>query len=126
MMSSNTNTAPKVTVIGGTGFVGSRVCQQLVQKGASVTSVSRSGVVPKWCATEDWTRDVTWESVDLSIDEGDTGALDKAVGTPDAIVSCVGVVGTDRDVLCRGNGNCNVVAFASAKRGGTVKRSAFV
>jgi len=125
MMSSNTNTAPKVTVVGGTGFVGSRVCQQLVRKGASVTSVSLSGVVPKWCANEDWTRDVTWESVDLS-NEDDMVALDNAVGTPDAIVSCVGVVGTDRDVLMRGNGNFNVVAFASAKRGGNVKRSAFV
>lgn len=123
MLSDNSG-AQKVTVVGGTGFVGSRVCQQLVSKGASVTSVSKTGTVPKWCAGEPWTSDVNWVSVDLLT--GDEMALDMAVGKPDAIVSCVGVVGTDREKLEEGNGAANVAAFASAKRGGRIKRSAFV
>jgi len=123
-MSSNNSDGIKVTVVGGTGFVGSRVCQQLVNKGASVRSVSKNGSVPKWCLGEPWTNDVTWVSADLLA--GDEVALDTAVGKPEAIVSCVGVVGTDRDELVQGNGATNIAAFASAKRGGRVKRSAFV
>lgn len=123
-MSSNNGGGLEVTVVGGTGFVGSRVCQQLVSKGASVRSVSKTGSVPKWCSGEPWTSDVTWVSADLLA--GDEAALDTAVGKPEAIVSCVGVVGTDRDELVQGNGSANVAAFASAKRGGMVKRSAFV
>lgn len=114
----------KVTVVGGTGFVGSRVCQQLVSKGASVTSVSKTGTIPKWCTGEPWTSEVKWVSVDLLA--GDEMTLDKAVGNPDAIVSCVGAVGTDSEKLKEENGAANVAAFASAKRGGMVKRSALV
>lgn len=121
MASSNSNV--KVTVVGGTGFVGSRVCELLAKEGAQVTSVSKTGGVPKWCSGESWTNDVTWTAADLI---GDEATLDAAIGTPDAIVSCVGVVGTDRDELLKGNGATNKAAFASAKRGSNVKRSALV
>lgn len=113
-----------VTVFGGTGFAGSRVCKLLVEKGASVTSVSKSGTAPKWCAGEEWTSKVEWKSADLL--SGDEASLDGAVGSPDAVVSCVGVVGTDPDALLRGNGDANVAAFASAKRGGKLQRAAYI
>jgi len=48
------------------------------------------------------------------------------VGKPEAMVSCVGVVGTDRDLLLRGNGDANALAFASGKRGGMLKRTVLV
>jgi nucleoside-diphosphate-sugar epimerase len=115
--------ALRVTVVGGTGFVGSRVCKSLVDKGAEVTSVSKSGRVPAWAAGEAWTRDVRWASVDLL--SGDEAATDAAIGSPDSVVSCVGVVDPDPEVLRRGNGDANVNAFASAKRGG-VKRAVYV
>lgn len=80
-----------VTVFGGTGFAGSRVCKLLVDKGAKVTSISKSGSVPKWCAGEEWTKKVEWKSADLLSSQD--AALDSVVGNPDACVSCVGVVG---------------------------------
>ena len=37
----------KVTVFGGTGYVGSAVCERLVKRGHEVTAVSRRGQNPK-------------------------------------------------------------------------------
>mmetsp|Transcript_12689 Transcript_12689/g.22825 ORF Transcript_12689/g.22825 Transcript_12689/m.22825 type:complete len:317 (-) Transcript_12689:1318-2268(-) len=113
-----------VTVFGGGGFTGSRVCKLLVNKGASVTSISKSGTVPSWCQDEEWSSKVEWKKGDLL--SADDASLDMLVGSPDAVVSCVGVVGTDPDVLLKGNGNANVAAFNSAKRGGKLQRAAYV
>ena len=61
----NAASSPAITVVGGTGFVGSRVCKGLVEAGATVTSVSTRGVVPEWCKTEEWTRSVQWKANNL-------------------------------------------------------------
>ena len=115
--------ALRVSVVGGSGFVGSRVCQALVAKGAEVTSVSKSGRAPAWAAGEPWAAAVRWAAVDLL--RADDAAVDAAMASPEAVVSCVGVVDSDKDVLRSGNGEANVRAFASAKRAG-VKRSVYV
>ena len=116
--------ALQVTVVGGTGFVGSRVCQILAAQGASVRSISKSGTVPKWCRDEEWTSTVTWLAVDLL--DATPSAIDEAMGdNVDAVVSCVGVIGTDPEILKKGNGDVNVAAFESAKRRGA-KRAAFI
>ena len=94
-----------------------------VEKGASVTSVSKSGTIPKWANNEEWTDKVDWKSADLLSSQE---TLDSAVGSPDAVVSCVGVVGTDADELLKGNGDANVAAFNSAKRVGKLQRVAYV
>ncbi|KAL3811813.1 hypothetical protein ACHAXA_003538 [Cyclostephanos tholiformis] len=113
-----------VTVFGGGGFTGSRVCKTLVEGGAKVTSISRRGVPPKWCAGEDWTKSVDWRAADLLSD--DASILDLAVGNPDAVVSCVGIIGSDPDLLRAGNGDANVAAFESARRGGRLRRITYV
>ena len=100
--------AIKVTVLGGTGFVGSRVCKVLVSKGAEVTSVSRSGSCPAWASDEPWTKEVKWVAADLL--GADVGVI---AGDCDSVVSCVGVVDLDPQLLRRGNGAANVSAFAS-------------
>lgn len=100
------------------------MCKYLVEKGASVTSVSKSGRVPKWCADEEWTTKVDWKSADLL--SANDAALDSVVGSPDAVISCVGVVGTDSDILRKGNGNANAAAFDSASRGGKLQRVVYV
>ena len=110
----------KVTVLGGSGFVGSRVCKALVAKGAEVTSLSKSGRAPDWASAEPWAGSVRWAAVDLL----DANAMD-AMEPCDGLVSCVGVVDPDPAVLTRGNGEANVNAFASAKRAG-VKRAVYV
>ena len=113
-----------VTVFGGSGFCGSRVCKILVDKGATVSSISKAGAPPKWFKDEEWTKQVEWKSADLlsSSDE----ALDAVVGTPDAVVSCVGAIGTDPSILLKGNGDANKAAFASAVRGGKLQRVAYI
>jgi len=122
--SSTDGKGKKVTVIGGTGFVGSRVCQILANKGADVTSVSKSGNIPSWCADADWTKQVKWIATDLEV--ADESSADAAVGSPDCLVSCLGVIGTDPDKLTKGNGGANCAAFASAKRGGKIQGAVFV
>ena len=114
----------KITVVGGTGFVGSRVCRSLIEKGAVVKSVSKTGNIPAWCKDDDWTNNVEWIAADLL--EGTEDSLDAAIGAPDCLVSCLGVIGNDPEVLRQGNGKANCAAFASAKRGGKVKRAVFV
>lgn len=104
-------------------FVGSRVCKLLVEKGASVTSISKSGTIPKWCQGDEWTGKVDWKSADLL--SADEASLDQVVGSPDAVISCVGAIGTDPDVLLKGNGDANVAAYGSAKRAGA-QRAAYV
>lgn len=123
MMSSSGSTS-QVTVVGGTGLVGSRVCKILAEKGVSVTSVSKSGAVPAWCKDEGWASQVAWTACDLT--QASEEAIDKSIGQPDAIVSCLGVIGTDVAALVKGNGEANAAAFSSAKRGDNVQRAAFV
>ena len=55
----------QVTVLGGSGFTGSRVCKALVDGGAEVVSVSKGGKAPAWAAGEAWASSVDWRSNDL-------------------------------------------------------------
>ena len=108
--------ALKVTVLGGSGFTGSRVCKALTEAGAEVTSVSKSGKAPAWCASEAWTQQVSWRANELT--RGPREALQEAIGKPDAVVSCIGAIGFDRQGLLQGNGVANVEAAAAAKVAG--------
>lgn len=111
-----------VAVVGGSGFVGSRVVQILAEKGHSVTAVSKSGKPPAWFPSDaDFASSVDWKALDLLT--ADDAALDAAIGPskPDALVSCVGVVGTDAEELRSGNGEANVKAFAAGQRAGISK-----
>jgi len=113
-----------VTVVGGTGFVGSRVCKLLAENGETVTSLSKTGVIPKTFDGDEWTTRVTWKAADIL--STDSNSLDALIGSPDTIVSCLGVIGTDPDQLSMGNGDANVAIFQSAKRGGNLQRAVFV
>ena len=78
-------TALRVTVLGGNGYVGQRVCEKLVERGCDVTSISKSGKAPSGGA---WTQSVKWVANDLT--RGSRQELEAAVGQPDVAVSCVG------------------------------------
>ena len=105
-----------ITVVGGSGFVGSRVVQRLAEGGASVRAVSRSGRPPKWCEGAAWCSGVEWVANDLT--RGSRGALEAAVGAPDVLVSCVGTIGFDVQGGLIGNGQANVAAAQAASEGG--------
>lgn len=51
---------PKLIVFGGNGFVGTRVCEEALNTGLAVVSISRSAT-PK--ASAHWTSQVDWVSV---------------------------------------------------------------
>ena len=103
----------KVTVLGGSGFVGSRVCKKLVEAGAEVVSVSKSGSRP---SAEAWASAVDWRTQDLT--RGARDNLEAAVGAPDVLVSCVGSVGFDMQGLILGNGIANVAGVKAAAKAG--------
>ena len=123
LLATTTCNALKVTVVGGSGFLGSRVCKALVAEGADVTSVSKSGRAPSWIAEEPFAKKVSWIAADLL--SADEAALDAAMASADSVVSCVGVVDPNPAVLRRGNGDANVKAFAAAQRAG-VGRAVYV
>ena len=105
--------ALKVSVVGGSGFVGSRVCKYLVECGEEVTSISKSGAAPEWAAGSEWAGKVNWVANDLT--NGPREGVASALGSPDAIVSCVGAVGFDKQQLIVGNGkaNCEIASVAA-------------
>ena len=116
---------PRVTVLGGSGFVGSRVCAELVARGASVTSVSRSGRPPAWCASAPWAGSVTWTANEFT--RGPREELEKALAEPEVVVSTVGAVGFDVQGLRLGNGVANAEAARAARRSSpALRRYVFV
>jgi nucleoside-diphosphate-sugar epimerase len=76
---SSSSSSRKVVVLGGSGFVGSRVAEVLRGAGAAVVSTSTDG------------RDGT---VALDLTSGDLKGL---FAGADAVVSCVGTIGTPND-----------------------------
>jgi len=117
----------QVTVIGGTGFVGSKVCELLVAQGVDVTSVSKSGSYKRNISDDDdesWTSKVTWNAADLLT--ADESSIDAAIGSPNAIISCLGVIGNDSAILKQGNGDANCAAFASAAKNSKLSRAIYV
>ena len=44
LLALSTAMAPRIVVLGGSGFIGSEVCKALIGRGCAVTSVSRSGM----------------------------------------------------------------------------------
>ncbi|CAM9983474.1 unnamed protein product [Discosporangium mesarthrocarpum] len=102
----------KIVVLGGNGFVGSRVCEILVSAGAEVVSVSRSGGLPsKWAPGAPWTERVQWTRCDPL-----TGDLVDTFKGAAAVVSCVGVIGGKDSDMERGNGDVNAAAAFQARR----------
>ena len=105
-VASDDKAPAKVVVVGGSGFVGSRVCDKLRAAGvADVVSVSKSG-------------GNGGVAVDLSSDAC-VSALTDAMKGADCVVSCVGVFKPgDDDAMREGNGayNVRVVDAAAAAK----------
>lgn len=76
----------KVAVFGGTGYVGSQVCERLVKKGFDVTGISRRGTNPK--PNNEYLEKVNWVCGDAT----DPTDVQKYVSESDAIVHAVGLL----------------------------------
>jgi len=119
MQATTPSTGDSITVLGGTGFVGSEVCKKLVEAGAKVRSVSRSGTPPERFKDESWVSSVQWVSNDLC--RGSREELSSALGTPDVVVSCIGAIGFDTQGLLLGNAVANIEAVGAAKKLGVTR-----
>ena len=76
----------KVVVFGGTGYVGSQVCERLVKKGYDVTGVSRRGTNPRPNNAE--LEQVNWVVGDATNPSDVKAAIEDA----DAVVHAVGLL----------------------------------
>jgi nucleoside-diphosphate-sugar epimerase len=129
-----------VAVFGGSGFIGRRVCRQLVESGQceAVVSISRSGRPPSYYCDGPWVDSVQWISYDLDKDWTDTDGQEVLrLPALDAAISCIGNVnpkkewtqlfglGFDDDRLRFENGVINERAIELAELAGA-KRFAFV
>lgn len=74
----------RVTVFGGTGYVGSAVCERLVQRGHIVTAISRRGVNPK--PNSESLSQVNW----IQGDATDGKVVERVLKDSDAAVHAIG------------------------------------
>jgi len=76
----------RVAVFGGTGFVGSAVCERLVKKGYDVTAISRRGKNPK--PGDEYLDQVKWVKGDAT----DASTVKKIINGADAAVHAIGLL----------------------------------
>lgn len=128
-MSSPATGSRRIVVIGGNGFVGSHVCQELLSRKSagvgtdgeiSVVSVSRSGLPPTNAGP--WVRNVQWMKGDPSAPNA--GEFPAALEGAVAVISTVGGFG-DRARMVQKNGATNVAAIEAAKAKG-VQRFVYI
>ncbi|MCO5547794.1 hypothetical protein L7F22_001246 [Adiantum nelumboides] len=107
----------KLLVLGGTGFVGTHVCKEALQRGLPVMSLSRSGR-PK--LQESWTFEITW--IQGSLFEPDKWK--DVLKETSAVISCVGGFGSN-ETMRKINGDANIAAINAAHDSG-VKRFVYI
>jgi hypothetical protein len=83
----------RVAVFGGSGFIGRRICQTLVEAGCEVSSISRSGKPPPYYS--DWfdqqgQDQVQWIKHDLASSNDDDLPAELVGQRFDGAISCVG------------------------------------
>ncbi|KAM1021712.1 hypothetical protein ACFX2J_042564 [Malus domestica] len=115
------NTPPppteKLLVLGGNGFVGSHVCREALERGLSVTSLSRSG---RSKLHDSWADSMTWHQGNLLSPESWKDALDGVT----SVISCVGGFGSN-SYMYKINGTANINAIRAAAEQG-VKRFVYI
>jgi uncharacterized protein YbjT (DUF2867 family) len=100
---------PKVLVVGGTGMVGSEVVKILKGMGVEVVATSTDG------------RDGT-EALDFRTENNLAAAIESLAKGCTAVISCVGVVGTEEDAMV--NSASGIAAFSARNVG--VKHFSYV
>ncbi|KAJ1283654.1 hypothetical protein BS78_03G144900 [Paspalum vaginatum] len=107
----------KLLVLGGSGFVGSHVCKEALDRGLFVSSLNRSG---KPSISESWVEKVVWNQGNLL----EPASLKDAMDDVFAVVSCVGGFGSN-SFMYKINGTANINAVRAAAEKG-VKRFVYV
>ncbi|KAL6594374.1 hypothetical protein ACP70R_048567 [Stipagrostis hirtigluma subsp. patula] len=111
----------KLLVLGGSGFLGSHVCQEALDRGFAVSSLNRSG---KPSISESWTDKVIWNQGHFLVISLNLLHLRMLWTAFLLCVSCVGGFGSN-SFMYKINGTANINAIrAAAERG--VKRFVYV
>ncbi|XP_047049044.1 uncharacterized protein At1g32220, chloroplastic [Lolium rigidum] len=107
----------KLLVLGGSGFVGSHVCKEALDRGFVVSSLNRSG---KPSISESWADKVIWNQGNLL----EPASLMDSMDGVSAVVSCVGGFGSNSQMV-KINGTANINAIRAAAEKG-IKRFVYV
>ncbi|KAJ3693252.1 hypothetical protein LUZ60_008732 [Juncus effusus] len=107
----------QLLVLGGNGFVGSHICKEALDRGLSVSSLSRSG---RSSLRDSWADKVVWHKGNLLEPE----SLKEAMRGVSAVISCVGGFGTNSHMF-KINGTANINAIRTASQEG-VKRFVYI
>mmetsp|Transcript_1916 Transcript_1916/g.2661 ORF Transcript_1916/g.2661 Transcript_1916/m.2661 type:complete len:234 (+) Transcript_1916:49-750(+) len=126
IVSTTTANALRVGVFGGSGFIGRRVCRDLVGAGCEVVCLSRS---PR-PNSADWFQNTNVEWVQYNTSDADSLAIDAAVscvGNLDPSKKWMGLwgLGWDDDIMWKENGEVNEQICRLAQKAGA-KRFVFV
>jgi len=104
-----------IIVVGGNGYVGSRMCEQAILSGYNVVSISRSGTRPSWLKTTDWSQQVQYAQGDALEMDSMRPHFANDDGNVRAVISCVGCFSIWNSVMKKINGDTNINACAQAK-----------
>ncbi|XP_057957493.1 uncharacterized protein At1g32220, chloroplastic isoform X2 [Malania oleifera] len=107
----------KLLVLGGNGFVGSHICREALDRGLSVSSLSRSG---RSSIHESWANSIIWNQGNLLLPDSWKEALSGVT----AVISCVGGFGSN-SYMYKINGTANINAIRAAAEEG-VKRFVYI
>jgi hypothetical protein len=95
----------KLLILGGTGFVGSKICERAIESGFAVVSVSRRGLPPDDIPPGSLLAKVEWRAGDL-LAKPDTA---RAILSEGGFVGCVHAVGmllaSDLNAIASGSGS---------------------
>ena len=108
----NMSDKPTILVIGGNGYVGSRMCEQAILNGYKVISISRSGTKPSWLSSSVWAKEVEYVKGDALKPESMKGYFK---GNIRGVISCVGCFHWKQSVMQAINGDTNINACKVAK-----------
>mmetsp|Transcript_14441 Transcript_14441/g.21437 ORF Transcript_14441/g.21437 Transcript_14441/m.21437 type:complete len:349 (-) Transcript_14441:36-1082(-) len=109
----------KVFVAGASGFVGSKVCQSLINDGATVIGLSRSG--KPYDNTDPWVDQVVWVKANVFEEENYKSMMEGC----ESVVSCIGGIGLDDSYLKAVNGDATIKLCEIAKEM-EIKRFVFI
>lgn len=104
----------RLLVVGGSGYLGTRIVRQALKSGHAVTAISRRGGPPQSTVTPaEELAGAEWISGDVT----DSAAVASAVAGKDAVITTLGVFGSNAYMRAI-NGDTNIAIARAAKDAG--------